>query len=757
MAKVEFQALTREQVNSWPIETPNTLSSGDSLSSHYGSDSKEAFLLLAQERFKVCVDATIRQRRESQEDVRFFAGIQWEQDIANRRAAQQRPCLTINRIPEFVAHSVNNMRQQRPEIKVIPTTEGADENLAEVEEGLLRHIQTNSDADTSYDESFKDMCIGGLGWMRVVDDWASPESLDKELFIRPVANPFTVYCDPFCAQLDWSDMRYAFVVEDLTRAEFKKRYPESEISSLNNFQSLGDTIKYWFPGDNIRVAEYFHVEMKNDYVCELEDGSTRLLSKLPKGMYSVHKGTDGEYGCYLNDQDDVLVMGEYIGRARKTKIPQVYWAKITAIDVLQERSWKGRYVPLIPVIGDRVELDGERVLVGMVRYAREPQRMYNYMYTCFVETVALMPRAPWVALVNQIPDGGVRDMWQNQNTDPQQVLLYKWYVDEHGNPAPPPQRQIAGPDIGAFVQGLQMSDQNLKSVFRIYDASLGQKGPQESGLAINARKVESDTGIYNWADNFIRSLRYLGTVLEDLLPSYYNSEGRIFQLIQQDGSTKSVTMNAPTMDQGRPRHYDLEKGGNYRIVISTGPNYATKRKEAAQSMIDFFQIYPAGLQACAHILVGEMDFPGKDKIKAQLEKILPPALQTSDQNEQIPPQLQTQMAQMTQTIQQLTGALHEALDKKAIEQLKQDAETFRTQMTQERQLASDAMKAGAAQAEFLAQKSFEELNYQRGLLERLLAAQESGGNATAPGGSAPSQPNLAVPPTGGVNPSVGGV
>lgn len=755
-----FQALTPQQVNSWPVATLDENNSGDS-AEFYGSGTKEGFLRMAMERFQLCADASGTQRREALIDTQFAAGNQWDPTIEAERSRQRRPCLTINRIDGFLAHAVNSFRQQRPEIKVIAAADGADKDIAEVEEGLIRHIQVNSAADTPYDEAFKQMCTGGLSWLRVVDDWAAPDSMDQELFIRGVANPFDVYADPFCRQPDWSDMRYAFVVEDLTRAEFKKRWPKSEVNSLDNFASIGDQQKYWFPDGKIRTAEYFHVELEDDILCELEDKTTRLLSKLPQRLYFVDKSTTGDLALFMRTSGDFDDPGEYVGRARKCKIPQVYWAKITAMDVLQERKWKGRYIPLIPVLGNQIEMDGDRILVGMVRYAREPQRMYNYMYTSFVETVALLPRAPFIAEVGQIPDGAIRDSWAKYATDPQVVMFYKSVASENGQALPPPQRQVADPPIAAFVQGLAMADNNLKSVFRIFDASLGQRGPQESGLAINARKMESDTGIYNWSDNFIRALRYLGTVIEDLLPAYYNTEGRVFQLIQQDDTTKRVVMNqAPSKENKQDKQYDLEQGGNYRIVITTGPSYQTKRQEAAQSMIDFFKLYPAGLQACAHILVSEFDFPGRDKLKEQLEKILPPNLQVMDADGTPDSgQLQTQLSQATQQIQQLTAALHEATDKRLLQRDKEEWETFRTQMQEERQLASDAMKTGAQSAQFLSEKIFEELNLQRALLSQALNPPQPGA-AGAPGSGAspaPAGPVLAGPPTaGGVQAPVGG-
>lgn len=750
----KFEALSPQQVNSWPIETPTENDFGF----HYGSDSTEEFLRLAMERFKICKDASSAQRMEAQIDTEFAAGRQWDDSIAQQRKAQNRPCNTINRIDGFLAHAVNSFRQTRPEIKVIAAADGADEDLAEVEEGLIRHIQVNSAADVAYDEVFKQMCTGGLSWLRVVDDWASPESMDQELFIRGVKNPFSVYYDPYCQQPDWSDGRFAFVVDDMTRSEFKNHYPKAQAAGLSNFSSIGDDQKDWFPEGKIRTAEYFHVEMEDDILCELENKTTRLWSKLPQSLYFLKKNELGDLSLYMHlvDDDEIDPAGEYVGRARKCKIPEVYWAKITAVDILQERKWKGRYIPLIPVLGNQIEIDGSTLMAGMVRYAREPQRMFNYMYTCFIETVALAPRNAYIAEVGQIPSGAIRNMWEEYNTNPQVFLLYKGMLDERGNALPPPQRQAADLPIAALVQGLQMSDNNLKSIFRIYDASLGQRGPQESGLAINARKMESDTGIYNWGDNFNRSLRYLGVVLEDLLPAYYNTEGREFQLILDDDTKKKVVMNqAPSADNKQDKQFDLERGGNYRIAISTGPSAQTKRQESLQGMIDFFKLMPGVAATCADILVEEADFPGKNKLSARLKKALPPTLQDTG-NDATADELQTQLGQMATQNQQLTAALKEATDKRLLQRDKEEWDTFRTQMKEERQLASDAMKAGVQQAQFLADKSFEEMNYQRALLERMLGLLQPGDAPGQPSSAPAPAPSSAVPPTVGVNPSVGG-
>ncbi len=738
-------ALSQQQVNSYPALQQAISLSGEKLvpgTAPSDSEKKAAFLQTARDRFRVCVDAEEKRRGEMRTDMQFRCGLQWDTAIQLQRDSQRRPCLTINRIPGFVKRVVNNMRQERPAIRVLPVGDGTDVEDAEIRQGLIRHVETNSQADVPYDMSFENMCVMGLGWMRVVDDWEDPRSFNQDLFIRAISDTFSVYSDPFVQQPDWSDMKYAFIVEDLTRKEFMEQYPDADPVSKADFTYLGDMGKYWFPGGKIRVAEYFWIEQVKDITCELDNGSTKLWSELKNLKDVTVTGSEPLYRLMVDENGDRVIVsndGMYSGRTRDTKVPQVKWAKISATQVLKERTWKGRFIPLIPIIGNQLELDGDKIIVGMVRYAREPQRMYNYMYSSFVECVTLAPKAPFIVEVDQIPDGAFPE-WQNANSSPVSALRYKHKITTEGDLVPPPQRESANPPIAAFVEGLQMADQNLKAVFSIYEASLGQRGPQESGKAINARKVESDTATYDWGDNFIRGLRYLGIILEDLLPFYYNTPGRVIQIDREDNTKRKITLNQDFQESGETKRFDLSSG-KYSVIISTGPSFQTKREQSASSMIEASKAYPPLWQIAGDLMVQQMDWPGAQAISDRLKKALPPGMADDDQGDNpIPPQAQAQIQQLTQQNQQLTQAVNELSDKTALERMKQEYETLRAQMSGEVTLAVAAMKDATAQSSMLTGKIFEELERVRMKLEPELAGATQG-SAAQP--AAAPQPTLA--------------
>lgn len=748
MATKDKTALTPTQVASYPVPPRGFSIRGEKIAATPPPDPDAVFMELARERFKLCCDAEQPRREQMLVDWQFRFGDdsnnwQWDGQILRARAKKKRPSHTVNRIPEFTKHVVNNMRQSRPSIKVNPVGDGADQEQAEIRQGLIRHIEVKSQASAAYDTAFEHMCIMGLGWIRVVDDWDTTSVVYKNLFIRWVPNPLSVYSDPSATLPDWSDMKYAFIVRDMLPAEFRDRYPEAKAVSASNFTSIGDQKKNWMPGGSIRVAEYFYIEQKKDTLCELNPKDIRLLSELPKGMYSASNGQ-----LILNET------GEAVGLARECVIPVVKWALITGLDKLHERTWKGSNIPLIPVIGNQADIDGEKLINGMVRYARELQRLYNYVFSTLTEVVALTPKNQFIAEFDQLAE--FRDFFERANTDPQAVLPYRMKVDQNGAAIPPPQRSSVVVEISGLVSALQVIDNMLKSIFGIYDASLGQRGPQESGLAINARKIESDTSTYDWGDNFIRALEYLGRILNDLLAPYYNIPGRVIQILREDQSTDTIVFNQEFVDKKtrQPKFYDLDNG-EYSVEISTGPSYQTKRKESADAMIQFFtKMDPAALQACAPMLVREMDFPGKDAIAAQLEKLLPPGLKEPDPDNTPDPAAQQQKVDhLTGLVQQLSQALHAATDKKELEIIKQEYETFRSHTTDEVNLAIAQLKTGQESAQFMSERIFAEMERTRALVEQQIAAQQGDAAATKPAAAPPpvqpgQQPVLAGQPTG---------
>jgi hypothetical protein len=157
-------------------------------------------------------------------------GWQWPDDMRKSREADKRPCLTINKTKQHNRQITNDARQNKPSVRVVPVDSGADRKTAEILNGIIRHIEANSSADTAYDTAAEHAVDAGLGYWRVITDYASDDSFDQDIFIRRVKNPLTIVLGPH-NEADGSDAKQAWVFEDLERptssASIRMRTPSA--------------------------------------------------------------------------------------------------------------------------------------------------------------------------------------------------------------------------------------------------------------------------------------------------------------------------------------------------------------------------------------------------------------------------------------------------------------------------------------------------------------------------------------------------
>lgn len=596
-----------------------------------GLKGDEKLLQQARERFKLASDAEESIRREALEDLRFRAGEQWPENIKIDRQNTGRPCLTINRIPQFLRQVTNEIRQNRPSIQVNPVDDQADPETAEILQGIMRHIEVSSDADVAYDTAAEHAATFGFGYLRVITDYVDERSFDQEIRIERIRNPFSIYFDPECQKPDYSDARWAFVVQDVDREEYRALYPDSELSGLADMTTVGDQAPGWINGKSVRIAEYWHIDHEEQELALLPDGSVMPADMVPEGV-------------------PVL-------RTRTVQVAKVYWCKVNGLEVLEKQEWPGRWIPIVPVLGDEVIVNGERQLYGLVRFARDPQRMYNYWATAETEMIALAPKAPFIGAAGQFE--GFERQWQSANVRNLPYLEYK-PVSHAGVPMGPPQRQVYEPPIQAISHARMQANDDLKATTGIYDASLGARSNEQSGRAILARQREGDVANFHYADNLARSIKHLGKILLDLIPRIYDAP-RVMRIIGAEEVERVVQINAPTRDKGVERIYDLSIG-EYDVTVSVGPSFSTKRQEAVDSMLQLSQAYPPLMQVAGDLLVKNMDWPGASEIAERLKKLLPPNLQEEQEEQQVPPAVQAQMSQMAQQNEQLSQALNQATD-----------------------------------------------------------------------------------------------
>lgn len=617
----------------------------------------------ALEEFDLCVSTEAENRTNALENLRFAKkGEQWPEAIRKQRELEGRPCLTINRMPSFIRQVVNDGRQNKPAIKVHPADDTADPATAEVMSDLIRNIETTSDAEVAYDTGLDFAVSGGFGYWRIAAEYAHDDSFDQDLKIKAVPNVFSVYGDPYSQAMDSSDWNISYVTELMPKRQFESKYKGADKVDWN----MGDYAALnanWKDGEQIMVAERWTRSEAKRKILKLSDGrivkEDWYLAKVPGG--------DG-----ITNKDILDVAGITVAGGRETRSWKVKQQIMSGAEILETNDWRGIYIPIVPVYGDVVNIEGKRYFRSLIDDAKDPQRMFNYWRTTSTELVALAPKAPWVGPAGSFTTDA--EKWATANTQTHQYLEYDAVVSDNGVPLPAPARQpFAGVPAGALQEAMNAAD-DMKSVTGIYDASLGARSNETSGRAILARQREGDVSTFHFIDNQARAIRHTGRILIDLIPHYYNTE-RIIRVLGPDKKpqTVQITSGEPQKSpEGVPQVYNLALG-KYDLTVETGPSFTTKREEAAYQMTEFIRAYPQAAPLIGDMLAKNMDWPEADEIARRLQAMLPPQIQ--GQNPQVQ-QMQQQIQQMAQNMANLGAELKAAKEDNAMEKRKLDNDAY---------------------------------------------------------------------------------
>ena len=603
---------------------------------------------------KFANDADTMNRQEALEDLKFGGGDQWPVELQNSRNLESRPVITVNKVDNYCRQVANQQRQQRPRIKVHATNTHEDMVDAQTIQGIIRHIEVNSNADHAYDNAFEYAVRMGWGYVRVRTDYVSEDSFDQEIYIDPVDNPFTVYFDPNSVAPDGSDADRCLITTMMLKSEFRKLYPDADDGGTSFTQrGTGDSQSEWITKEDIRLAEYYYTVREKATLYLLSDGTATFADD--KDFFNRLDA----YGITVVDKRDSF---------KKT----IKYCKMTAVEILEERDWAGKYIPIVPVYGRHIVIGDKRKKFGMIRYAKDPQRMYNFWQTSITEGVALAPKAKWLIAEGQ--DEGHESDWANANIKSFPLLRYK-QTDIDGRPAPVPTRlQPEPPQAGIMAAAAGVND-DIKSIMGIFDpAQLGQGNI--SGKAINGQQQQVDLTNFDYYDNLTRSIAHIGKICLDLIPKIYDTE-RVMRIIGDDGKPELLTINQRD-SVGRVLN-DISVG-QYDVVMETGPGYNSKRQEAVDNMLPLLSAAPELMQVAGDLVFRNMDWPGADIIADRLAAANPMA--QIDDKSKVPPQVQMQLAMSKKQIEQLTQALQakELLLKQRmdVEQMRQEAETKRT-------------------------------------------------------------------------------
>ncbi len=532
----------------------------------------------ARDRLKIATDAYSENRKRAKAAMLFREGDQWDHDIITT-ASEDNPELTINLTDAYVRRVVNNIKQQRPRGKCHPVGAGADIEIADVINGIGRHVEVRSEASVAYDLAAEQAIVGGEGYFRIIAEYVDNKSFSKDLRILPIRNMFTVFMDPSSVMPSGIDQTWCIISTKIKRQEYKLHYPNA--ANVNWYDEGRDISRLdWENKEEVRLAEYFRIREISEklYLLRGPNGEefTRFESEMPRNeetkRFSLSHATE-----WLAARRIQIV------NSRDSSKRQVEWFRLNGLTVIERQIIPGEYIPVFRVEGNTVDIDGKIRRRGMVEAMMDPQRMVNYGEVAKIKRLGLSPKAPWVAAEGQL-DG--HPEWEDANLKPYPALVYKPVTVNTGMGdvlLPPPERQMP-PQIEAgfseFVAGMRS---NLMAVSGMpNEPGQDQEGIVVSGKAISKRQWLSDQSHFQYYENLTQAIAQCWRVMVSWIPIYFSDE-RMQRIIGEDTTPTMVRINAK--DDGTDRVKNDLSIGKYDIVIDTGPGYETKREEGAENLL----------------------------------------------------------------------------------------------------------------------------------------------------------------------------
>jgi len=607
----------------------------------------------AKKRFELCESWESHARAMFIEDMKFAHGdadnqYQWPNEMLRARDVDQKPTLTINKVRQHCLQIINDAKQNKPGVVVHPTTDDASYEAAQVFEDVVRYIERESRAEQAYDKASENQVYGGIGYVRVVAAYSDGASFDQELRIKAVPDALTVYLDPDAKEADKSDMRFAFVFDDMPKDRFKQKYPGYAESVSTMPLSIADG---WIGENHVRVAEYWRVATKDDELYTFIDPD------------SQQRVTIAESACDKEMLDQVKRQPTL--RKRPLQVETIECFLIAADQIIERSTWLGKWIPIVAAVGEETVIEGVLDRKGHTRYLKDPQRMYNYHSSAATEAVALQTKTPFVAPAAAIE--GFEEYWQDANKENLAYLPYN-HIDSNGEEIPPPKRNDPAVMPTAMVKGMEIAQTEMMMASGQYQSQFGENENATSGKAINERQRQGDNATYHFVDNHAVMIRQVGRILVDAIPKYYDTP-RVLLIRGQNGSKRMMRID-PNAKQSMAEAPDNDSVdiifnpaiGKYAVDADVGPGYATRRQEAWNAITQILAQNKELTNVLGDILFRNADFPNADEIAERLARLVP----AHAKGDAPPPEVQQMQAQL----QQLSDQMQKLMEQMAIDKLK---------------------------------------------------------------------------------------
>lgn len=613
-------------------------------------EDNDEILKTAKERFRQATKTYGEYHAKCLDLAEFTSGSQWTYVARQNFENAGFTAITSNRIPTFLRQITNELRKNPPSIQVDPKDDGS-KDTAEVLGDHLRNLQLECSANSAYAKAAELAAICGIGYLRVLSKYEDVSSFNQKLYIEAVQDSNTVMLDPWHTSLTGEDADFAFITISMSKDDYKRKYGGSDLAAKLNDAQWSSGRREWVKADSVIVCEYYFKDYENRSLLKLLDLGTSQETTKFKDELTPEEDDDIEKGSLL------------VQDTRSVATPVIRWCKLNDVEVLEQSTWPGNFIPVIAVKADEYWVEGKRKLVGAVEPAVDAQVKLNYATSYACQLMQMAPKAPYIGTASQFKT--YEQQWANINVSNQAFIPYN--KDEGVGP---PQRDLGEVPIQVALALCKQAEEELQQIFGTFDPSNQTIAP-ESGKAILARQAQSYNSNYHFYDHLSASVLQVGRILLEAIPVFYDTP-RMIQAVSKAGEKRSTLVN--TMNDNGVIEHDFTKPG-YSVNVETGPSFGTKRQESVEQFMDLMQMAPQLAINLADLAILNMDWPGAKEASARARAMIPPNILAADQSKD------PAVAGLTAHVQQLTQQLQ--AEQMKLQQLEQQQKLEKYDVTVE--------------------------------------------------------------------------
>lgn len=560
-----------------------------------------------------------------QEEMAFLSGKQWSDAARQQREMDGRPCLTLNKIANYIRNLNTRNREAIFELKV--------EN-SDVINQLLQNVVKGSNLTTHCDVASYTQIATGLSYLRVFSEYASPTAFNQNVKVEAIPDVTSVFYDPSARGFLFDDADYCFIISQITKDEYANLF-EKEVSYFSDFKN-----PFVLSKNKTMVAEYYYREWKKATIRKYVNPQTGEIK--------------------ISDKNEELDETWVLVNSKKTRIPVIKHCLFDGTDFYEETTLPNiSRIPVIPVVGEDAWINKQREFNGAVRNSMDAQKLTNYAISLSLEMSELQTHAP--VIVEDTSITGYEDVWRDSN-----IRNYA-YLPVRKGAQMAPQRLSVTTDISSLMSIKADANSDIQQIFGVFDTQLGDQSNEVSGVAINARNEAAAKSTYVYKDNLIKSIKEVGRTIYEMLPTYYN--GRSIDVDTPSGK-KTMTVQINPLDE-----QFTDELGTIEVVETSSSS--SIKHEVNKQLLQLSQAIPSAAPLLVDFIIKNTDVPNKDELIERVSSLIPANVQNL---QNITPEnaksivssleaenqkLQEQMMQMQQEIQSVN------IDKEKLEIEKQ--------------------------------------------------------------------------------------